>query len=169
MDLRLEEVNLFNDARSAGGRRAADRRFNPERDTLTVSVPATCSTCPERETCPERSSYAEDDGCGDVETEVDVPAIFEVCPTCQGRGKHVNPEIDASGLSREDFEDDPDFARDYWAGAYDVPCMECSGLRVVPVPDPARMSPAVRKALQDDARRRADYAAERAAELRWGA
>ena len=59
---------------------------------------------------------------------------WEVCGTCEGRGKHVNPSIDAHGLTREDFDEDPDFAESYFRGDYDMPCNECHGRRVVPVP-----------------------------------
>lgn len=57
---------------------------------------------------------------------------FAVCPTCEGRGSHVNPGIDAEGLSAEDFAEDPDFEESYFRGDYDVPCAECGGARVVP-------------------------------------
>lgn len=60
---------------------------------------------------------------------------FEVCGTCNGRGSYVNPSIDSHGLSREDFDDDPDFAEDYFRGVYDVACNECGGARVVPAID----------------------------------
>lgn len=57
-----------------------------------------------------------------------------VCPTCRGRGQHVNPAIDADhGLTAEDFAQDPDFADDYFSGVYDQECVECGGRRVVPV------------------------------------
>jgi hypothetical protein len=64
---------------------------------------------------------------------LEVPAVFEVCSTCEGQGKHVNPAIDSNGLSAEDFDRDPDFEEDYFSGRYDVPCHECHGRRVVPV------------------------------------
>jgi len=63
---------------------------------------------------------------------VEVPIKYKVCPTCRGKGKHVNPSIDAGGLSSEDFYDDPDFAEDYMSGTYDVTCYDCGGIRVVP-------------------------------------
>jgi len=65
--------------------------------------------------------------------EMRIPAEYEVCGTCDGKGKHVNPSIDSQGLSREDFDDDPDFEEDYFAGKYDVTCNECNGKRVSPV------------------------------------
>jgi len=69
------------------------------------------------------------------ETEVSLPAKFEVCGTCQGRGSHVNPSIDSQGITQEEFNQDPDFEEAYFAGAYDVTCNECGGLRVTPVVD----------------------------------
>lgn len=57
---------------------------------------------------------------------------FAVCPTCEGAGKHVNPSIDAHGIGADEFNEDPDFADAYFSGAYDVACVECKGLRVVP-------------------------------------
>lgn len=71
----------------------------------------------------------------DDEAEFAIPAIYEVCGTCGGKGKHVNPSIDSHGLSREDFDADPDFAESYIQGDYDVACAECHGARVSPVPD----------------------------------
>jgi hypothetical protein len=50
-----------------------------------------------------------------------------ICPICDGDGTHVNPSIDAHGLSREDFDDDPDFAEDYMRGVYNVACQTCGG------------------------------------------
>jgi len=71
----------------------------------------------------------DDDG---LEEEIVLPARFEVCPTCSGKGAHVNPSIDAHGISREEFDEDPDFRDDYLSGAYDVACYGCGGKRVVP-------------------------------------
>lgn len=65
-------------------------------------------------------------------TERNLPWEWSVCPVCRGNGSHVNPSIDAGGLTSADFADDPDFADDYMSGMYDVPCNRCSGKRVVP-------------------------------------
>jgi hypothetical protein len=54
-----------------------------------------------------------------------------LCPVCSGSGKTVNPNIDANGLTAEDFREDPDFAEDYMSGMYDICCAGCDGLRVV--------------------------------------
>lgn len=57
---------------------------------------------------------------------------WKLCPLCDGRGRHVNPSIDAQGLTADDFAEDPDFAEDYSRGTYDVTCRQCNGRRVVP-------------------------------------
>ena len=51
-----------------------------------------------------------------------------ICPICEGDGSHVNPAIDAQGLTAEDFEEGgPEFQEDYMSGAYDVRCKTCKG------------------------------------------
>jgi hypothetical protein len=67
--------------------------------------------------------------------EIELPTIKEVCPTCRGTGKHVNPSIDAHGISPKEFHEDPSFAEDYFRGAYDVVCYECGGNNVIDVVD----------------------------------
>lgn len=90
------------------------------------------------------------------EYEEVVPIIFDVCPTCEGKGRHVNPSIDEEGISEEQFADDPEFREEYFRGTYDVPCYECHGQRVVPVIDTEHADPNVVKAIHE--REDADYA-----------
>lgn len=71
----------------------------------------------------------------DVEVEETVPGKYAVCGRCQGKGSHTHPSVDGPGLSREDFDEDPQFEEDYFAGVYDVACYECNGARVVLVVD----------------------------------
>jgi RecJ-like exonuclease len=101
--------------------------------------------------------------------DLEIPARFEVCETCNGKGSHVNPSIDSHGLSREDFDEDPDFAESYFAGDYDVPCNECDGRRVVPVVDESRASKEAIAAAISKQEDDAEYAALCAAERRAGA
>jgi RecJ-like exonuclease len=61
---------------------------------------------------------------------VQLPARYEVCSRCDGEGKS---SAHLGSFSREDFDEDPDFAEDYMNGAYDIPCEKCKGQRVVPV------------------------------------
>lgn len=81
--------------------------------------------------------------------EITIPAIFEVCETCEGRGKHVNPSIDSNGLSEEDFDMDPDFRENYFSGLYDVACNECRGNRVSPVVNWDALTPELKKYVEE--------------------
>jgi hypothetical protein len=72
----------------------------------------------------------DDDG---IEVTHRLKCRWEVCGTCEGEGRHVNPSIDCGGLTREDFDRDPGFEEDYMGGAYDVTCNECKGRTTVPV------------------------------------
>lgn len=93
-----------------------------------------------------------------------VKVRFEVCPLCDGRGKHVNPSIDSNGLTADDFDEDPDFAEGYFGGAYDVRCNLCQGEKVVPVP----LDEAVLARIEEFERERYESQQERLAEMRWG-
>lgn len=98
-----------------------------------------------------------------------LPTHKVVCPTCSGTGKHVNPSIDCDGLTREDFDQDPDFREDYFSGAYDVTCYECGGNNVVDAIDWDRVSPELTKAYEDEMDERCEYEAMCRAERRMGA
>ena len=74
--------------------------------------------------------YYNDD---DEEVKVELPARFEVCELCNGRGTHVHPSVDACGISKNDFDDDPEFEEAYFGGHYDVACYRCKGKRVEPI------------------------------------
>jgi hypothetical protein len=96
------------------------------------------------------------------EVTTEIPARYDVCGTCDGRGTHVNPSIDRHGISAREFHEDPGFREDYFSGVYDVTCNECAGRRVVLVPVDES------KILADRWQDEYDYAAERAAEMRMG-
>lgn len=91
--------------------------------------------------------------------------IWTICDCCRGAGKHVNPSVDGHGLSREDFDQDPDFAEAYFSGGYDVSCAECGGTGKVKSPKPGALSFSDLRTLAE-ARRRAQWQAESAAERR---
>lgn len=82
------------------------------------------------ERAPDRITVEDDDG-----IERLLPTTFEVCDVCDGRGKHVNPNIDRQGLTADDFHDDPDFYDSYKRGDYDITCNRCGGRRVIAVVD----------------------------------
>lgn len=111
----------------------------------------------------------ESDASDDDEIELSVPLKYEVCPTCEGKGKHVNPSIDGDGLTARDFEDDPDFREDYFSGRYDVTCYGCKGQRVVLELDRDNVDAAVLARIDSMLQERDEDEAERAAERRMGA
>lgn|SRR5678815_2921761 len=96
-----------------------------------------------------------------------IPATWEVCDTCHGMGKHVNPAIDSNGLTSEDFED-RDFEEDYFSGVYDVPCSCCYGKRVEPIVNWDAMDGKLKAYVQDYIDSWFSYQAEVWAERRMG-
>lgn len=102
------------------------------------------------------------------EQEVWVPIKFEVCGTCDGKGKHVNPSIDAHGISPEEFAEDPDFKEEYMNGTYDVTCYECHGRTTVPELDEDRCDKRILEALHDRWQGEADDRATMRAETGHG-
>lgn len=143
----IDRLNYLNDPRV---RAAADPgvflRFDPRTMTGTVRI------------------Y---DDAGN-ETEAELHARYEVCDTCDGRGHHTNPSMDAGGLDTEDMDDED--MESYFDGRYDVACYECNGRRVVPVPVARN---AADEAVLDQLRELEDAAelsrAEQRAELAMGA
>lgn len=102
-----------------------------------------------------------------------LPARYEVCGRCDGKGTHWHESLD-NGITQEDRERDWD--ADSWDqlinhGLMDVQCKKCHGQRVVPVPMDTISAPEARKALQifeEWHREEADYAALCAMERRMG-
>jgi len=152
----IEELNYRNDHRT---RAAEADRFKFDEKRMVAILPA---IDPETE-----EPFEEPLGAGEA---VEVPVTFEVCSTCDGKGSHVDPSIDASGFCPEDADD----TEAYFSGAYDVPCYGCGGKRVEPVlPDPDKegLTEEQRAALKgrlDALRYEAEFAAEREAERRFG-
>lgn len=101
---------------------------------------------------------------------LEIPAIYEICGRCEGKGTHTNPAIDGNGIGqaeRDDWADD-DFMEDYMNGVYDVRCEEgCENGKVL-VPDVLSLTSDQQKELEDWHQQVAEDRAERAAELRWG-
>jgi hypothetical protein len=78
--------------------------------------------------------YEDEDG-SIIQIKETVPVKMEVCPSCEGFGRYVNPNIDRDGLTQEDFDEDPDFKDSYLNGVYDITCKHCNGSKVIPVID----------------------------------
>lgn len=64
------------------------------------------------------------------EFEVMLPARYEVCCRCEGKGVHDHPAF-SNGISSSEMDEDPDFRENYFSGRYDVRCEECNGERVI--------------------------------------
>lgn len=108
----------------------------------------------------------DDDG---EEESISVALKYEVCPTCEGKGKHVNPSIDCDGLTAEDFAEDPDFREEYMSGRYDVACYGCKGKNVVHELDRDNIAAELLARIDSMLDDRARYEWESAAERRMGA
>ena len=80
----------------------------------------------------------------------------------------MNPNIDAGGISADQFHDDPEFAEAYFRGDYDQTCNHCAGLRVVEVADFDAMSQEDRAAYLAQQKDDAALAWEMAMEARMG-
>lgn len=98
---------------------------------------------------------------------------FEICPTCEGRGSHVNPSIDCGGISQSEWQEwDWEDRDDYMSGRYDVVCYECKGKRVIETLDASGSSTKFKAYLDNMVcyMNEASYydALERANELRFG-
>ena len=120
----LEELNYWNDSRVQASLRGRAYDVIVERQghaRIQLSDAFIDSNC-----AAEVGIDSNHDGI--IECSIE----YAVCDCCHGRGKVVNPSIDAGGLTAEAFEEDPDFYDRYMEGAYDVTCPECNGLRVVP-------------------------------------
>jgi|10_taG_2_1085330.scaffolds.fasta_scaffold42955_2 hypothetical protein len=111
-DRMIEERNCMMDRRTNATN--AWEGFDPKSNTIAISW----------------TKYNDNDE--EEEVTLNLPAKFEVCDLCGGKGTTVNPSIDAGGLSSEDFDEDPGFREDYLGGAYDISCPQCGGKRVVP-------------------------------------
>lgn len=148
--MNLDDMNYYGDHRVIAGLRGDwFQSFNEAKMTAEVRM------------------YGADED-EDEEEIVMVPCVFEVCGICDGKGSHVNPNIDAGGLTRDDFADDPDFETSYFSGRYDVSCNECKGRRVVPEPNYGAMTKEDAERLQQHLQDEADAAYEHAQELRYG-
>ena len=96
-----------------------------------------------------------------------VPAKRRVCVRCDGEGVH-DPEAFSQGFTREDFDRDPDFEKDYHAGLFNVPCSVCGGKRVQDVADWDEMTERQRELAAAYDEEQAQYAAEVEMERRMG-
>lgn len=88
-------------------------------------------------------------------------AKYDVCPSCEGRGRYVNPLIDSHGLTAEDFADDPDFQEAYFSEQYDITCRSCNGRNVILVPTAKDGIKQLEELLQEEHQYRCEVETER--------
>lgn len=145
----LENYNIAADPRSQG---------KAEAPKLSFFGCGVCGTPGEACDCDDYEG---------VDIEEELPWKWVLCPVCEGKGKHVNPAIDAGGLSGE-MMDDVEFLEGYASGVYDVPCNRCAGRTTVPETDWDALDDARKALLEQQFRDEADWEAERLAEIRMG-
>lgn len=98
---------------------------------------------------------------------IDIFTLNEVCPVCQGRGKHSQNLGAFAGDEMDEMGDE--FRQDYIAGYYDTQCEECKGLRVVEVLDRTKTAGRVVALIDGMISDHEDMYATEAAERRAGA
>lgn len=105
----------------------SDGMFTPDADRmrLILNVGAVWDVDEEDEPPP---AVLDDEG--NLLETVSLPARYEVCHLCEGKGRYVNPNIDRNGLDPNDPDLDEDFWMAYNTGRYDVPCNRCKGEKV---------------------------------------
>lgn len=98
---------------------------------------------------------------------------YEICPTCQGRGTHTNPNIDCGGITASEWAEWDEYEKDYYmSGGYDVTCSQCNGEKVIQTFEYDTKNPLYNwccERLNEYYEAQYDYAREVAAERRWGA
>lgn len=100
--------------------------------------------------------------------ELVLPTKWALCDVCQGKGKVVNPGIDAGGLGGE-FASDPEFMEDYMAGVYDIQCRRCQGRTTMRVVDRSQCDKYLLDLIDQEEREEALIRAAEIAELAAGA
>lgn len=150
------EHNYYGDSRVLNARAQRAFREGCDEDRMTFSF-----------------SYDDGEDEGEGEVSYELPVHWEVCPTCNGRGKHVNPSIDAGGISEGDdfWQDDEDEEGNslYRSGYYDVTCYTCGGRTTVLAVDRAGADKKILALWDEIQEGDAEYEAMCRAERRYGA
>jgi hypothetical protein len=173
----IEHINYVNDPRNSV--RETGLKADESKMELIWTYEHTISD--DERDIPEVQALGDVD---EVTATAAFPGRFEVCSLCHGKGSHVDPSIDAGGISEDDefWEDDYDDEADvengenpsrYARGDYDIPCNCCGGKRVELVIDRERCARdpklVVLLAEYDEYQEEQDeYEAERRAERRMG-
>jgi hypothetical protein len=101
------------------------------------------------------------------EIEHELPAIYKVCPDCEGEGSVLHEAIRTHAYTADDWaQEDDEFREEYMRGGkgiYGVQCPTCSGDRVTLAVDDETLSPEQRetfKLWQEQERERAQSEAD---------
>jgi len=121
----------------------------------------------------DHRDYAHDDFSDWVEDYLErhpnvrrIPTEKMICPSCDGEGSYVNPDIDRNGITADEmYELGDDFREDYMSGVYDVLCQECHGNNVVDTLS-ANAPQEMRNSWEDWQQSVYEYCVEREAERR---
>lgn len=96
---------------------------------------------------------------------IKIPALYVVCSTCHGKGRHSNAIGVITQEDRDQNWDDESFEA-YMRGEYDQTCEECKGLRVVMSIDETRATEEQIKLYNDYQREQDEYEQESRMEYR---
>lgn len=92
------------------------------------------------------------------ETEITVPATWEICTDCRGNG---GSSAYLGAFTREEWDEEGhEWQEDYLAGHYDRPCEHCRGSGKVLVIDREHADPADVKRYDEHMRHLAEMAAQ---------
>ena len=98
-----------------------------------------------------------------------VPTQWEICGECRGEGKRLMDGFHGVAFTQEDRRDwSPDDEDDYFSGAMDVPCTDCSGTGKVRVLDLSGLSETFRQSVDAWHEEESYYDQERAQERAMG-
>ena len=102
-----------------------------------------------------------------AEITLALPAVWQICGFCEGDGKSC--AYLGSYTWEEMHEQGEEFIEDYFSGAYDRQCSECSGSGKIRVIDRETANPEDLTLYDRDMDERYAAAAEQAAEIAMGA
>jgi predicted methyltransferase len=101
----------------------------------------------------------------EVDEEISVPAIWQVCEACGGEGAS---SAYLGAFTASEWLQSDDFMEDYMKGFYDRTCEICKGRTTVLAPDWAALTDEEDRIVQRHLDDLADMRAEQAAERRAG-
>lgn len=85
---------------------------------------------------PKPKIITDDEG-----VEIELPTCWEICPECNGEGKHSHA-VDGNGITSSEWEEWDDEDREfYFRGGYDKICEVCHGSGKIAVVDTEHLSP----------------------------